>query len=350
MPFTGCLYIQGGKIMNADRFKQTEEFNNKDINQKEITRTYNLPLDKAYKEYSNAKILSKISSIFHVNKNRIKEFKPLDLGMTNDSFLFKIDDKEYIYRIPGEGTDELVNRRDEYRNYQAVIPLGITENVIFMDPKTGVKISEYESKSRSADVDDVEELKRCMEIIRSLHNSNIRVPHSFNIEKNILFYENICRRGDAIQLEDYSKVRSKMGELISILKDMDIPIKFCHIDPNCDNFLVLPNGEFKLIDWEYAGMCDPVIDIAMFALYSEFDEDRLEDIMGYYFEGKPDFGERIRIYIYMALGGFLWALWAAYKQVLGITFGDYMLKMYQYARDYCKKAMNLIRGVDSIGI
>lgn len=306
--------------------------------------------DKTYEERSNEKILSKISSIFHIDKNEIKGIRPLDLGMTNNSFLFEIDNKKYIYRIPGEGTEKLINREAEYRNYREIIPLGITENIVFMDPETGVKIAEYESESRSANVNDDEELKKCMKVIKDLHNSNIKVPHSFNIEKNILFYENICRENKAIHFEDYSLVRVRMGELISILKKMDIPIKFSHIDPVCDNFLVLPNGEFKLIDWEYAGMCDPVIDIAMFALYSYFDHDQLEKIMGYYFEGEPSYEERLRIYIYMALGGFLWALWAAYKQTLGVTFGDYILKMYRYAKDYYKRTIDLIEEVDSIGV
>ena len=100
----------------------------------------------------------------------------------------------------------------------------------------------------------------------------------------------------------------------------------------------------KLVDWEYAGMCDPVIDISMFAIYSYFDNEQLEKIMRFYFEREPTFEERLRIYIYVALGGFLWALWAEYKQALGVTFGDYTLKMYRYAKDYYKKCMELIKG------
>jgi hypothetical protein len=29
---------------------------------------------------------------------------------------------------------------------------------------------------------------------------------------------------------------------------------------------------------------------------------------------------------------------------LGVTFGDYTLKMYRYAKDYYKKCMELIKG------
>lgn len=300
--------------------------------------------DHTYKERSNSKIMSIISSNFHIPESEIRDIEPLKLGMTNKSFLFRVNGKKYICRIPGEGTDQLINRQDEYRNYQAVIPLKITDNVVYIDPETGIKISEYEEGARNVDVNNDEELKKCMKMIRELHNSDITVPHSFDIEKNILFYENLCRPLNAIKFEDYPLVRMRMSELLSILKELDIPSAFSHIDPNQDNFLVLPNGEMKLVDWEYAGMCDPVIDISMFAIYSYFDNEQLEKIMRFYFEREPTFEERLRIYIYVALGGFLWALWAEYKQALGVTFGDYTLKMYRYAKDYYKKCMELIKG------
>ena len=38
----------------------------------------------------------------------------------------------------------------------------------------------------------------------------------------------------------------------------------------------------------------------------------------------------------MALGGFLWALWAVYKSNCGKSFGDYTLVMYRYAKDFRK--------------
>jgi thiamine kinase-like enzyme len=40
----------------------------------------------------------------------------------------------------------------------------------------------------------------------------------------------------------------------------------------------------------------------------------------------------------MALGGFLWALWAVYKENIGKPFGEYTLIMYRYAKD-CWRAV-----------
>ncbi|OAT80914.1 choline kinase [Bacillus sp. MKU004] len=298
--------------------------------------------DHSYRDRSKSEVLSLISFIFQVKESEINDIKPLKLGMTNKSFLFSLNGKEYICRMPGEGTEYLINRHEEYDSIQAVVPLNISEQIVYIDPKNGIKISEFESEARTVDIHNKDEVATCMGMLRKLHQSDIVVPHTFNIEKNILFYEEICRENNAILFEDYSKVRTKMSELLSELKGINVPLKFSHVDPHVDNFLVLQNGDFKLIDWEYAGMCDPLIDLSMFALYGYLDEDQVEDLMIEYFERKATSEERLRVFMYMALGGFVWSLWAQYKQAQGVKFGDYTINMYRYAKRYYEKCMSLI--------
>ena len=47
------------------------------------------------------------------------------------------------------------------------------------------------------------------------------------------------------------------------------------------------------------------------------------------------------VYSYMALGGFLWTLWAVYKSALGEECGEYTLIMYRYAKRYYQKAKKI---------
>ena len=71
----------------------------------------------------------------------------------------------------------------------------------------------------------------------------------------------------------------------------------------------------KLLDWEYAGMCDPMIDVAMCAIYSYYDEEQLDHLLRIYLKREPSEEEQFATYAYAALGGFLWSLWAVYKSV-----------------------------------
>lgn len=63
------------------------------------------------------------------------------------------------------------------------------------------------------------------------------------------------------------------------------PYCLCHIDSVCDNFL-LSEEKAYLIDWEYAGMQDANVDIAMFAIYAMYDREQVDRLIDtYYTEG-----------------------------------------------------------------
>ena len=176
-----------------------------------------------------------------------------------------------------------------------------------------------------------------MEVLHCLHKSKIFAGHDFDIRERILFYEQLCRAHGGTRFEDYETVREEMMELIDNLEKLNRPKVLAHIDSNVDNFLILPDGDVRLIDWEYSGMCDPLIDLGMCAIYSYYSEEQVEQLMELYFGQPATAKERLVVYSYMALGGFLWALWAVYKSSLGEEFGDYTLIMYRYAKRYYEK-------------
>ncbi len=84
-------------------------------------------------------------------------------------------------------------------------------------------------------------------------------------------------------------------------------------------------------------MQDPLIDVAMCAIYSYYNEEETEQLIELYLGREPEREERFVVYAYAALGGFLWCLWAVFKSSLGEEFGEYTLIMYRYAKRYYKK-------------
>lgn len=293
--------------------------------------------DKKYQNHSDNVAMELVSDVLHIPESEITDIRCLKTGMTNKSFLFRAKERSYICRIPGPGTELLINRAQEKAVYDAVKPLGISEHVIYMSSDTGYKISEYYEGARNGDARNWEDVARCMELVRKLHSSSVRVDHSFDIRERIDFYESICKGYERELFEDYSQIRTHMNMLLNRLDRLNRPKTLSHIDSVCDNFLFLPDGRLKLIDWEYAGMCDPMIDVSMCAIYSYYNEEEVERLFSVYSGGKATPEDRFVYYSYIALGGFLWCLWAVYKSSLGEEFGDYTLIMYRYAKDYYKK-------------
>ena len=114
--------------------------------------------------------------------------------MTNKSFSFKIENKKYIFRIPGEGTQDLINRKQEYEVYKAITALELSDKIIYFNLETGVKISEFIQGCYNADPHNNDDLKLCMQAARTLHNSGIQVSHVFNFRERIAYYESPPRR------------------------------------------------------------------------------------------------------------------------------------------------------------
>jgi len=322
--------------------------------------------DPKYENDSGSKAMQLVSRVFGVPESEIRKIRCLKAGMTNNSWLFELNGKSYICRIPGEGTDRLINRRQEADVYEAVKPLDITEELIFLDPETGYKISRFYEDSRNADPKDPEELKQCMKLLRKMHGSGVKVGHSFDIAERIVYYESLIleesgyaelaeklRDGttdgnsdeikkaltEAVPYQDYLAVRERKDRVVERLRKMPRPQVLCHIDSVPDNFIFVgeQDGGLRLIDWEYAGMADPLIDIAMCAIYSFMTREELNALEGFYLERRATREEQEIIDAYVALGGLLWSLWGIYKEKLGVQFTDYTLKMYRYFKDYAKE-------------
>ena len=281
--------------------------------------------------------------------DEITDISILKKGMTNRSFLFHAKGKKYIMRIPGEGTDQLIDRDQEAAVFRAISGLGLCDDPVCIDPETGYKITSFLDNVRECDPDNVEDLKRCMALLRSFHGMGLKVDHSFDVFGQIEFYERLWN-GAPSAFRDYRKTKKNVLSLRSWIERQPRQWTLTHIDAVPDNFLFyrLP-GEteerLQLTDWEYAGMQDPHVDIAMFCIYSMYDKPRIDRLIDVYFEGSCAPAVRAKIYCYVAACGLLWSNWCEYKRMLGVEFGEYSLYQYRYGKDFYRHAAELLNEI-----
>ena len=271
-------------------------------------------------------------------QDEVTNITVLKKGMTNRSFLFSCKDKKYIMRIPGEGTDQLINRRQEAAVYQTIAGRRICDEIAYINPEDGYKITEYLEGARVCDAENEEDLQKCMKKLREFHGQKLRVDHSFDLFGQMEYYESLWE-GTPSAYKDYEKTKAHVLQLKDYIEANAGEWVLTHIDAVPDNFLfVEENGkeEIRLIDWEYAGMQDPHVDIAMFCIYSLYKKEQVDHLIDLYFEGNCDDRTRIKIYCYIAVCGLLWSNWCEYKRKLGVEFGEYSLRQYRYAKDYYK--------------
>ena len=282
----------------------------------------------------NSDAIYTIANVLKVNEKEITDIQVLKKGMTNRSFSFVCRNKKYIMRIPGEGTDQLINRKHEADVYHTLEGKGICDDPIYINSRNGYKITKYLEGVRTYDCMNQDDLMVCMKKLKEFHDMDLKVNHTFNIFEQIQYYEELWDGTPSIY-RDYKKTKDNVLSLKSYIEEHRNRWCLTHIDAVPDNFLFYDDG-MQLTDWEYSGMQDPHVDIAMFCIYSLYDRRQIDDLIDIYFDGKCERNTRIKIYCYIAVCGLLWSNWCEYKRKLGVEFGEYSLCQYRYAKEYYK--------------
>lgn len=280
------------------------------------------------------------AGVFQVPEEEITGISIMKKGMTNSSFLFSCKGSRYILRIPGKGTEFLINRKHEADVYRAIAGKGLCDNAVYLNPENGYKITKYLEGVRTCNPDSEPDLKRCMKKLRDFHNMKLMAAHEFDLFGQIEFYESLWQGQPSVN-KDYRQTKENVLSLKKYICAHAAPYCLSHIDAVPDNFLFYTEDgmeKLQLTDWEYAGMQDPHVDIAMFCIYSFYDRKQTDRLIDFYFEENCPYSVRIKIYCYISVCGLLWSNWCEYKRSLGIEFKDYSRRQYSYAREYYKLA------------
>lgn len=326
-----ALYKNGSMIVSA---KVVNSLDAVEINTYEQLRELDSDSNHLKTEAINI-----IKDVLNVDYEDIKNISVLKKGMTNRSFFFECLGKKYIMRIPGEGTEQLINRKEEADVYKTIKGRGICDNILYINPETGYKITEYIEGARVCDQLNPKDVKKCMKKLKDFHALNLKVGHRFDIFGLIEFYESLWNGIPSIY-KDYEKTKQYVFSLKEYIEKNKKEEIITHIDANHDNFLIYNddegNEEIRLIDWEYAGMQDPDVDIAMFCIYAMYDREQIDETISLYYVDGCDETTRIKIYCYVAACGLLWSNWCEYKRQLGIDFGEYSIRQYRYGKEFYK--------------
>ena len=292
-------------------------------------------------------ILDIIKSVFNIKDNNI-ELMPLKQGMTNDSFIFSINNERYIIRVPGVNTEKIINRYQEFDVYQAIQGEEFVEPVVYIDRDKGYKISKFIENSHTVNPKDWSEISACLKRLKDFHNQSHRVEHCFDVFEHINYYESLMP--NASIYEDYADTKKNIESLEPVIENLVEEWTLCHIDAVCDNFLVTENQDVYLIDFEYAAMQDPDLDLAMFIVYSLFDRQEIDRIIDIYFENQATPLKRYKIYSYIAMVGLLWSNWCEVKQDKELLNSLYAKRQYDYAKTFYQIVVDEARDLLEFGV
>ena len=250
-------------------------------------------------------------------------------GMTNQNYLAKTTNKQYIVKFFGKGTEKLINRQDEKYNLELLKDLDLDVKNYLFDIEAGIKVNEYIESAITLDSTSIKtKFDKIAPILQTIHASGKELRGEFAPFEEIKKYESLIE--EKIPYANYEAVREEVFSLEKRLADLGVDRKSCHIDLVPENFIESPQGRLYLIDWEYSSMNDPMWDLAALFLESEFTRQEEEDFLSHY-ESEQTPVSREKIAIYKILQDAIWSLWTVYKEEQGADFGDYGVSRYQRA-------------------
>ena len=261
-------------------------------------------------------------------------------GMSNKNFRINLDGKSYVLRVPGNGSEGMVERSNEEFNALEASKLGVNPEIRYFNSETGIKLTDFIENAETlnaATIQRHDNMKKIAQIYQKVHGAHIRLKNEFNIFKEIEKYDILIESAKATMYDGWEDVRPKVMQLEHYLNELGVELRPCHNDALYENFIKAMDGTIYLIDWEYSGMNDPMADFAALFLEADFSKENQDYILDKYFNGKIPKNAFKKILCYMILWDYLWAQWTVIKEAKGDDFGTYGYNRFQRAIMNLKK-------------
>ncbi len=203
-------------------------------------------------------IVKSIKEIFNNNDLHVEVVKRLEGGMSNTTYVVKVNDDFYTYRIPGKYAYLYVDRTDEVSGYSTIEDINVSTPLVYINEKTGIKVSKYVEGKILNTINPLEHLKEVKNILVKLHS--LKGKNDYNPFNRFEKYEEYVKNYEKPDFDLYLKLK---GELIKHKEMLENAKKvFCHNDAMPSNFILA--DKLYLVDFEFAGNNDYIYDIACF--------------------------------------------------------------------------------------
>ena len=296
--------------------------------------------DTQYLRCTHSEIIRNIKLIFRCEEEDIVDFRNVSRGLTNTSFIFKINDVDYIYRHPGDGTESIVNRRNEKNSLIKAKEIGIDPTYIYADVNEGWKISLYIPEFREPDYNSFEDSRKVIKVLRKLHSFNIKVDYGLNPWEDSLEIEKLILQKNPECFKNVESLKRKIEVIYKKTIGDGIEKCFCHGDTYQSNWMIKPDGSVILIDWEYSGYSDPGIDVGYYIVDAMYDFDESEKFIKEYLQDSYTDKSFFHFMAYIPIIAYYWFVWAIYRESCGADveeslnnwktvdekYADYLLK------------------------
>lgn len=246
-------------------------------------------------------------------------------GMTNHSYkITRANGEEYLVRIPGEGTEEMINRNDERKSTELACSLGLDSELLYFG-EDGTKVMKFISNPQEMNekvLQRTDVICKAADIFRRLHTCGKDTGVRFEVFEMAEDYENFIRKHKVALYDDYEEIKQTVMDIkASVDAGGSAKRVPCHNDSLVANWVLAPDDKLYLIDWEYSGMNEAMWDLSCLSIESEYTEENDNELLEAYFGRIPTVDEKKYFIAAKMYVDYLWTLWGLTR----VPFdGDFM--------------------------
>jgi thiamine kinase len=214
---------------------------------------------------------------------RIRDIEPIKHGLTNRSWLVSTEADRFVVRISdvSAAAELQIDRHSETIVLQHVARAGIGPQVLRCDPAHGILVTRYLGPTwTEQDAQSDENIERLAGVLRRLHALDVPAGvRAVDLASTVHGYlRTLDQRGVRGGLVSPA-LRECADETAAKLRKESTPC-LCHNDVHHLN--IVGGDPVRLIDWEYAGIGEPLFDLASLCVYHRYDKPQRERLLRAY--------------------------------------------------------------------
>jgi thiamine kinase-like enzyme len=213
----------------------------------------------------------------------VRSVEPIKHGLTNRSWLVTTDEDLFVVRISDESSarELQIDRNSEATVLKLVSRAGIGPEVMRCDPEHGILVTRYLGATwNERDAQLGENIDRIATLLRRLHA--LEVPsgvRAVDLASTVHGYlRTLDERGRRSGLT--SPPLRECADKTAMQLRKGSTACLCHNDVHHLN--IVDGDSLRLIDWEYAGVGEPLFDLASVCVYHRYRRAQRERLLSAY--------------------------------------------------------------------
>jgi thiamine kinase-like enzyme len=256
--------------------------------------------------------------------DHVPTYETLSGGLTNENYTVQANGNRYVLRIPGQGSEVMINRAFELFNSKAAARAGVSPQVLESLQPEDVLVIEY----LEGEVMHPETVAANDRIIEKIGNALKRLQENAEFKNTTYVFDMIrryvamCKEVEALLPEDFDWMLQVMDAVEQAMERNKPPLSASHNDLLSENFIVDPRDRLWIIDWEYGGMNDPFFDLGDVAVEHPLSPKQEEKLLSAY-AGRYEPEELARMRLHKLTADVWWGMWGMIQDKISALDFDF---------------------------